>query len=158
MKTETEQYPQTKTNDAVTLCGEAKISVGRSSIPLFVPNTFVNSFSTRYRAAITSLNRPSKTNVPASRRCVIMSSAVEEKGAGMRLIKGAEEALIGKMGCRSWGKWGCGPSTFPWTYSDDEVCLVLTGDFTVIPDDGGETMGKFCFVWSCLWCTYFVCD
>lgn len=73
---------------------------------------------------------------------MIRSSAAVEKGSGMRIIKAADEETIVKMGCRSWSKWGCEASTFPWTYSDDEVCLVLEGDFTVIPDDGGESMGK----------------
>lgn len=58
----------------------------------------------------------------------------------MKVIKGADEQTITELGCRSWGKWGCEPSKFPWTYSDDEVCLVLEGDFTVIPDDGSESM------------------
>lgn len=70
-------------------------------------------------------------------------SAVVEKGAGMRVIKQADDATIDSLGCRSWGTWGCGPSKFPWTYADDEVCLVLSGDFTVIPDDGSESMGMF---------------
>ncbi|CAN8072960.1 unnamed protein product [Agarophyton chilense] len=69
-----------------------------------------------------------------------MSATIVEKGAGMRLIKNADEKTIDKLGCRSWDTWGCEPSTFPWTYSDDEVCLVMNGDFTVIPDDGSEKM------------------
>lgn len=73
---------------------------------------------------------------------MVVASAVVEKGAGMKAIRSADEDTIAELGCRSWGKWGCGPSTFPWTYSDDEVCLVLEGDFTVIPDDGSESMGK----------------
>lgn len=80
---------------------------------------------------------------PVFRRSLIMSIApVTEKGSGMRLIPQADESTIEKLGCRSWGTWGCEPSTFPWSYDDDEVCLVIEGDFTVIPDDGGEPMGK----------------
>lgn len=78
-----------------------------------------------------------------SRRAMITSNAVIEKGAGMKLVKGASEELISTLGCRTWPTWGCNPSTFPWSYSDDEVCLVLSGDFTVIPDDGSESMGKY---------------
>lgn len=81
---------------------------------------------------------------PLKRAVLAMSSAVVEKGSGMRIIPAADEATVAKLGCRSWPKWGCGPSTFPWTYSDEEVCLVLTGDFTVIPDDGGTPMGMMC--------------
>lgn len=72
-----------------------------------------------------------------------MSSVVEQKSAGMRLIKQASEGVIDKLGCRTWPKWGCEASKFPWTYSDDEICLVLQGEFTVIPDEGGEEMRMF---------------
>lgn len=71
-----------------------------------------------------------------------MVTAPVEKGAGMRLIQAADEATIEKLGCRSWSTWGCPSSSFDWSYSDDEVCLVLAGDFTVTPDDGSEPMGK----------------
>lgn len=73
---------------------------------------------------------------------MVISSKIVEKGGGMKVIKAADEQTIAELGCRSWGKWGCEPSTFPWTYSDDEVCLVLEGDFTVIPDDGSDSMGE----------------
>ena len=65
-----------------------------------------------------------------------------EKGGGMKVIKAADENIIAELGCRSWDKWGCEPSTFDWTYSDDEICLVLEGDFTVKPADGSDSMGK----------------
>lgn len=78
------------------------------------------------------------------RRAIMTCSTTVEKGSGMRLIQAADEASILKLGCRSWSTWGCDPSTFPWTYSEDEVCLVLEGDFTVFPDDGSKPMRKCC--------------
>lgn len=83
-----------------------------------------------------------EVTIAVNRRTVSMSGPVEEKGGGMRLIRAADEETISKLGCRSWGTWGCEPSTFPWTYADDEVCLVLEGDFTVTSDNGGDAMGK----------------
>ncbi len=41
------------------------------------------------------------------------------------------------IGIKQWPIWTCDPSTFPWTYSDKETCLILEGDITVTPD-GGE--------------------
>lgn len=81
-----------------------------------------------------------EVTIAVNRRTVSMSGPVEEKGGGMRLIRAADEETISKLGCRSWGTWGCEPSTFPWTYADDEVCLVLEGDFTVTSDNGGDAM------------------
>lgn len=98
--------------------------------------------STTNRVVKESIHR-TNFELGRNRRAKMTGSAVIEKGAGMRIIKQADESTISKFGCRSWSTWGCGPSTFPWTYSDDEVCLVLEGDFTVIPDDGSQSMGMF---------------
>lgn len=73
---------------------------------------------------------------------VASSSHVEEKGSGMRIIKQADEAIIDKLQCRSWNTWTCDASTFPWSYNDHEVCLVISGEFSVVPDDGDEPLGK----------------
>lgn len=112
----------------------------------FLFSTVGTSIGYRQRDRLPSSNRPSGTRsfLPCTpiRRAMVTSSAVIEKGAGMRIIKAADEQTIAKLGCRSWNKWGCAPSTFPWSYADDEVCLVLEGEFTVIPDEGGESMGK----------------
>lgn len=41
----------------------------------------------------------------------------------------------------TWGTWGCGISTFPWTYSDEEWCFILEGEVTVTPDDADKFGG-----------------
>lgn len=84
-----------------------------------------------------------KISLAKSRRPAHMSiqEKAVEKGGGMKVIRAPDEKIISELGCRSWGKWGCEPSTFDWTYSDDEICLVLEGDFTVKPADGSEPMG-----------------
>ncbi|CDF32763.1 unnamed protein product [Chondrus crispus] len=90
-------------------------------------------------------------------RMSVQEKAIE-KGGGMKVIKAADENVIAELGCRSWDKWGCEPSTFDWTYSDDEICLVLEGDFTVKPADGSDSMdvqaGDIAFFpkgMSCVW-------
>jgi uncharacterized cupin superfamily protein len=42
-----------------------------------------------------------------------------------------------QLGVADWPIWSCGVSTFPWTYDEQETCLLLEGDVTVTPD-GGE--------------------
>ena len=47
------------------------------------------------------------------------------------------QSTIEDLGITNWPIWTCDPSTFPWTYSEKETCLILEGDITVTPD-GGE--------------------
>jgi hypothetical protein len=42
-----------------------------------------------------------------------------------------------QLGVADWPIWSCGVSTFPWTYDEQETCLLLEGDVTVTPG-GGE--------------------
>ena len=44
--------------------------------------------------------------------------------------------LLGIMLCPTWSKE---PSTFPWSYSDQETAYVVEGEVTVI-EDGGESV------------------
>lgn len=62
-----------------------------------------------------------------------------------------------KKTASSWPTWGCGVSTFPWSYPEAETCLVLEGEVTVTPD-GGEPvkikagdMAVFPEGMSCTW-------
>ena len=41
-----------------------------------------------------------------------------------------------QLGVADWPIWSCGVSTFPWTYDEQETCLLLEGDVTVTPDGG----------------------
>lgn len=34
-----------------------------------------------------------------------------------------------------WPTWGCGAETFPWTYDEQETCLILEGEVVVTPTD-----------------------
>lgn len=105
----------------------------------------------------TTLISRQRVKVFRPRRGCMMSGSptIIEKKPGMRLIKQADEVTIKKMGCRSWDIWTCEPSTFSWSYAEDEVCLVLSGEFTVIPDDGNEALGmphdSICPCFVCFW-------
>jgi len=44
-----------------------------------------------------------------------------------------------QLGVAGWPIWSCGVSRFPWTYDEQETCLLLEGDVTVMPE-GGEAV------------------
>ena len=57
--------------------------------------------------------------------------------SGITVTSNPDPAQLQSLGVTSWPTWGCGVSTFPWTYDELETCLLLEGDVTVTPD-GGE--------------------
>ncbi|HGY5536980.1 MAG TPA: cupin domain-containing protein [Prochlorococcus sp.] len=46
------------------------------------------------------------------------------------------ESTINELGIKDWPIWTCEPSTFPWTYAEQETCLLLEGEVTVTPEQG----------------------
>jgi hypothetical protein len=40
--------------------------------------------------------------------------------------------------CKKWPVWSCEPSTFDWTYTETETCLVIEGKVTVT--DGQDSV------------------
>jgi len=53
--------------------------------------------------------------------------------SGITVTSNPDPAQLESLGVRSWPTWGCGVSTFPWTYNEQETCLLLEGDVTVNP-------------------------
>ena len=49
------------------------------------------------------------------------------------------KSTLEELNIKSWPIWTCDRSTFPWTYTEKETCLILEGDVTVTPN-GGETV------------------
>lgn len=43
---------------------------------------------------------------------------------------------LDELGVFSWPIWEKSPSTFPWTYDQEETCYLLDGHVTVTPEDG----------------------
>lgn len=44
---------------------------------------------------------------------------------------------LAELGVSGWPVWSKEASSFPWTYGDQETCLILEGEVTVTPE-GGE--------------------
>ena len=60
-----------------------------------------------------------------------------EMANGITVTSNPDPAQLQSLGVMSWPTWGCGVSTFPWSYDEQETCLLLEGDVSVTPD-GGE--------------------
>lgn len=46
------------------------------------------------------------------------------------------EERLAQLGVSTWSTWSKEVSTFPWTYSEQEVAYVLEGEVTVTPKEG----------------------
>jgi hypothetical protein len=57
--------------------------------------------------------------------------------SGITVTPNPDPAQLQSLGVTSWPTWGCGVSIFPWSYDEQEICLLLDGEVTVTPD-GGE--------------------
>nr|XP_009762393.1 PREDICTED: uncharacterized protein LOC104214431 [Nicotiana sylvestris] len=97
-------------------------------------------------AGIINANRCSnifgnKIPLLTSRRRGVRIEAAENMAAeiaGVKVIKNPPESKLTDLGVRSWPKWGCPPSKFPWTYSAKETCYLLKGKVKVYPDGSDE--------------------
>ncbi|KAL8230985.1 hypothetical protein R6Q57_000763 [Mikania cordata] len=58
--------------------------------------------------------------------------------SGIKIVKNPPESKLTDLGVRSWPKWGCPPSKFPWTYSAKETCYLLKGKVKVYPEGSDE--------------------
>ncbi|KAK9066801.1 hypothetical protein SSX86_014124 [Deinandra increscens subsp. villosa] len=70
------------------------------------------------------------------------STATTEK-LGIKIVKNPPESKLSELGVRSWSKWGCPPSKFPWTYSAKETCYLLKGKVKVYPEGSGDEGVEF---------------
>jgi len=43
--------------------------------------------------------------------------------------------------CKAWPTWRCDPSTFDWSYTEKETCLVVEGQVTVTDGTDSVTFG-----------------
>ncbi|XP_051115410.1 uncharacterized protein LOC127240654 [Andrographis paniculata] len=70
----------------------------------------------------------------------IMASAVETEQQGVKIVRNPSESQLSELGVRSWPKWGCPPSKFPWTYSSKETCYLLEGKVKVYPEGSDKAV------------------
>jgi uncharacterized protein len=47
-----------------------------------------------------------------------------------------DQGRLDQLGIRTWGRWECEPSEFPWHYDERETCYVFEGRVTVVTPDG----------------------
>ncbi|KAL2513399.1 RmlC-like cupins superfamily protein [Abeliophyllum distichum] len=66
-------------------------------------------------------------------------SIIMEK-SGIKVVNNPPESKLSELGVRSWPKWGCPPSKFPWTYSSKETCYLLKGKVKVYPEGSDEAV------------------
>ncbi|KAM7477295.1 hypothetical protein LguiB_024538 [Lonicera macranthoides] len=59
---------------------------------------------------------------------------------GIKILNNPPESKLVDLDVRSWPKWGCPPSKFPWTYSAKETCYLLKGKVKVYPDGSEEAV------------------
>ena len=48
--------------------------------------------------------------------------------------------------CRAWPTWKCEPSTFDWSYTEQETCLLIEGKVTVTDGKDSVSFGSGDFV------------
>ncbi len=53
---------------------------------------------------------------------------------GIKIERNPPESRLAQLGVKSWPKWGCEASKFPWTYTTKERCYLLKGKVKVYPD------------------------
>ena len=85
------------------------------------------------RAVLTAYCQGCRLTMPTVRMQAAMAS-------GITVTSNPDPKDLQSLGVTSWPTWGCEVSTFPWTYDEQETCLLLEGDVTVTPD-GGEPVG-----------------
>ncbi|KAL3641527.1 hypothetical protein CASFOL_016495 [Castilleja foliolosa] len=69
-----------------------------------------------------------------ARRPINTQMIMEIDQLGIKIVKSPPDSKLSDLGVRSWPKWGCPPSKFPWTYSSKETCYLLEGKVKVYPD------------------------
>jgi uncharacterized cupin superfamily protein len=55
------------------------------------------------------------------------------------VVRKPTEAEINR--CKTWPTWTCEPSSFDWSYTEKETCLILEGKVTVSDGSGFVTFG-----------------
>ena len=59
----------------------------------------------------------------------------------IKMRKPSEEEL-NSLEVKKWYPWECEPSTFDWTYADNETCYILEGKAKVTTPEGEVQFGK----------------
>ncbi|KAH6558528.1 hypothetical protein KP509_1Z058500 [Ceratopteris richardii] len=57
---------------------------------------------------------------------------------GIFVERSISESRIEQLGIRSWPKWGCPPSKFPWTYDAKETFYLVKGRVKIYPNGSSK--------------------
>ncbi|KAG7025117.1 hypothetical protein SDJN02_13940 [Cucurbita argyrosperma subsp. argyrosperma] len=106
----------------------------------------MNGFSLLNLKPPTSLSKPRNLSLNFAKTAPslqIRADSMATERLGIKVEKNPPESKLTELGVRQWPKWGCGPSKFPWTYSDKETCYLLEGKVKVTPagSDEGVRLG-----------------
>ncbi|KAH7365050.1 hypothetical protein KP509_18G006400 [Ceratopteris richardii] len=66
------------------------------------------------------------------------AASAGECSLGIVVERSIGESRIAQLGIRSWPKWGCPPSKFPWTYEASETCYLVKGKVKIYPEGSSE--------------------
>ncbi|KAI5079551.1 hypothetical protein GOP47_0005030 [Adiantum capillus-veneris] len=118
--------PIVSTHQATTQSWESILRSSRLRLP------------SAFRECALSISKPvSSSTCCFVTRAMASESTVVEK-LGVRVERSPPESRLSELGVRSWPKWGCPPSKFPWTYSDKETCYLLKGKVKVYGEGSSE--------------------
>ncbi|XP_057969874.1 uncharacterized protein LOC131159180 [Malania oleifera] len=100
-------------------------------------------------------SKPSARRAPSA---VIRGDSMAAERLEIKIEKNPPESKLAQLGVRSWPKWGCPPSKFPWTYDAKETCYLLEGKVKVTPagseksvEIGAGDLVEFPKGMSCTW-------
>ncbi|KAJ0972923.1 hypothetical protein J5N97_020882 [Dioscorea zingiberensis] len=82
--------------------------------------------------------RGSKASTGLRLRLGIRAETMATEKLGIKVERNPPETKLAKLGVKSWPKWGCPPSKFPWTYTAKETCYLLEGKVKVFPEGHGD--------------------
>ena len=101
-------------------------------VSLIVDYCLRNQFMRKCHSNV--LSSPEASNIRLNLAPNYLHNAIAH---GITVTPNPDPAQLQSLSVLSWPTWGCGVSSFPWTYDEQETCLLLEGDVTVTPD-GGE--------------------
>eukprot|EP00252_Welwitschia_mirabilis_P019405 TRINITY_DN447_c0_g1_i1.p1 TRINITY_DN447_c0_g1~~TRINITY_DN447_c0_g1_i1.p1 ORF type:complete len:170 (-),score=16.26 TRINITY_DN447_c0_g1_i1:348-857(-) len=98
----------------------------------YVPYSSLKSTKVCVAGGLRSRSLSSRVRVRAMADNKVESAVIEKMG--IRIERNPSQDKLSELKVRSWPKWGCPPSRFPWTYTAKETCYLLEGKVKVYPE------------------------
>ncbi|KAJ9676439.1 hypothetical protein PVL29_025121 [Vitis rotundifolia] len=105
-----------------------------------LPTKHLSSFSLFSGSSSPLSTKSPKTYKPTCRvnTGIVRAEAMTTEKLGIKIERNPPESRLTQLGVKSWPKWGCEPSKFPWTFTTKETCYLLKGKVKVYPDGANE--------------------